>query len=155
MEGVRPLSDRLCLEVPQKNLLWKLELSQDAWVKGAEDPLVQVAEVIVPPTDDRWLHLTTGSLHHDRVGHVFPSLFFNHLGRHHVELQLRSEFVIADVDRLDFSRLARALFLSMHRVSDPLKNHLTIILHYSDMIKTSNYHFNNIVKMHNALVCLL
>ena len=87
VERIRPLCYRLRLEIAQQNLLWKLELSKYARVKSAKYPLVQVAEVVVPPADDGGLHLPAGSLHHDGVGHVLPPLLFHNLCCHHVKLE--------------------------------------------------------------------
>jgi hypothetical protein len=39
------------LEVSDENLLGELELPQNGRMEGAEDPLVQVAKVIVSPAD--------------------------------------------------------------------------------------------------------
>jgi hypothetical protein len=37
------------LKVTDENFLWKLKLPQDRGMEGAEDSLVQIAEIIVPP----------------------------------------------------------------------------------------------------------
>ena len=113
VERIGPLCYRLRLEIAQQNLLWELELSKYARVKSAKYPLVQVAEVVVPPADDGRLHLPASSLHHDGVGHVLPPLLFHNFCCHHVKLKFRSEFVIANVDRFYFCWFAGPLFLCL------------------------------------------
>ena len=88
VEGISTLCDHFCLEIANKDFLWELELAENTWVESAQDPFVQITEVIVPPADHGGLLVLCGPLHHHGVCHVLLTLLLHHLGGDHLKLKL-------------------------------------------------------------------